>query len=302
MGFSANALRVLIASPGDVAEERTITTEEIHRWNDANAAARQLVLIPVKWETHSTPEMGNPPQMIINRQILNEADIVIAIFGTRIGTPTEEHMSGTVEEIKRHVAAGKTAKVYFSDVPIAPSAINEWQYASVQKFRQECQSTGLYATYNSLPQFRRDFSHHLDIELNHPRYRWLQAPEPSSITQDNKQKANFGEYQSAHTRELIDSLNYMQRDLLRLLLLKGGSARGDVISLASTNSAGAFDINQLCLLLIHNGLIARKEDPFEGHSTYTISAGITDVLQGLLIPRKEANDTPFFRGIPMAPN
>lgn len=180
MSFPANVLKVMIASPGDVPEERKIVTEEIHRWNDANASSRNLVLLPVKWETHSTPQLGSPPQTIINRQLLEEADIVIGIFGTRIGTPTEEYVSGTVEEIKRHVAAGKTAKVYFSEVPVAPSLVNAAQYASVQQFREECRSSGLYATFDNLQQFRIDVSHHLDIELNQPRYRWLTAPETTS--------------------------------------------------------------------------------------------------------------------------
>jgi len=159
MSFQANVLKVMIASPGDVAEERRIVTEALHRWNDANASTRRLVLLPIKWETHSTPQLGSPPQTILNRQLVDEADILIGIFGTRIGTPTEDHVSGTVEEIKKHVAAGKTAKVYFSDVPVPPSSINNAQYESVQQFRQECQSTGLYATFSSSEQFRADFSH-----------------------------------------------------------------------------------------------------------------------------------------------
>jgi hypothetical protein len=175
MSFEANVLRVMIASPGDVAEERRVVTEEIHRWNDANAFARRLVLLPVKWETHSTPQMGDDPQTIIDRQLLEEADIVVGIFGTRIGTPTEKYVSGTVEEIKKHVAAGKTAKIYFSDVPVAPSSLDPTQYASLKQFREECQSTGLYATFSSVQQFRTDFSHHLDLELNQLRYRWLQV-------------------------------------------------------------------------------------------------------------------------------
>ena len=177
MSFQAKVLRVMIASPGDVAEERKIVTEEIHRWNDANALARKLALLPVKWETHSTPQLGDPPQTIIDRQLLDEADILVGIFGTRIGTPTEEYVSGTVEEIKKHVAAGKTAKVYFSDKPVSPSSLNPSQYALLQQFREECQSKGLYATFSSIEQFRIDFGHHLDLELNQPRYLWLAAPE-----------------------------------------------------------------------------------------------------------------------------
>jgi len=394
VSMRANVLKVMIASPGDVTEERNIVTEEIHRWNDANASARQLVLLPVKWETHSTPEMGSPPQTIINRQLLKDADIVIAIFGTRIGTPTEEYVSGTVEEIKEHVAAGKTAKIYFSDVPVPPSSVNAAQYASVQKFKEECQTTGLYARFDSIPEFRSKFSQHLNIEMNQPRYRWLAAPEPlikpdgidlsedahrllkaaaasddgllisqetvgiyglrtgdeefmdgtarsaarwraalkelvevsalenvsegtyrltaggygiaerrSALEQDAPtQSSPFDEHQNTHARGLIDSLNYMQRDLLRLLLLKGGSARGDVISFASTNSAGTTDFNQLILPLTRNGLITRTDDHLEGYSTYTVNEGMTEVLKRLLIPRTEANDTPFFEGIPMGRN
>jgi len=74
MSFQANVLQVMIASPGDVAEERKAVAEEIHRWNDANAFARKLVLLPVRWETHSTPQLGDHPQTIINRQLLDEAD------------------------------------------------------------------------------------------------------------------------------------------------------------------------------------------------------------------------------------
>ena len=56
MSFQANVLKVMIASPEEAAEERKIVTGAIYRWNDANAAARRLVLLPIKWETDSTPQ------------------------------------------------------------------------------------------------------------------------------------------------------------------------------------------------------------------------------------------------------
>lgn len=191
MGFQANVLRIMIASPGDVEEERRIASDVIHRWNSANAAARQLILLPVKWETHSTPEFGEHPQTIINRQILDEADILIGIFGTRIGTRTAKYVSGTVEEIKRHVAAGKTAMLYFSDAPVAPSSLDPDQYAALQQFKQECKDLSLYAMYNDVQQFKSDLGHHLDLHLNEPRYRWLKVAEsanevvaPTDISKD----------------------------------------------------------------------------------------------------------------------
>ncbi len=84
MGFQANVLKVMIASPGDVQVERGIITDELYRWNNANAVTRELILQPVKWETHSSPQMGAHPQAILNDDLLLDADIVVGIFGTRL--------------------------------------------------------------------------------------------------------------------------------------------------------------------------------------------------------------------------
>ena len=80
------------------------------------------------------------------------------------------------EEIKRHVTAGKTAKVYFSDVPVAPSEVDPEQYKALQEFKEECKKAGLYATYSSLPEFKDSIQQHLAIELNSHRYLWIPAP------------------------------------------------------------------------------------------------------------------------------
>lgn len=176
MGFQANVLKVMIASPGDVAVERDILTEELYRWNNANAVSRELILLPVKWETHSSPQMGAHPQTILNERLLLDADIVVGIFGTRIGTATDEYISGSVEEIKKHVAAGKLAMLYFSHVPIDPNSIDQKQWTALQSFKEECKKGGLYAEFGSHEQLRADFGHHLTIALNSPKYLWLTRP------------------------------------------------------------------------------------------------------------------------------
>ena len=176
MGYQANVLRVMIASPGDVTVERDIITQQLYRWNDANAVSRELILQPVKWETHSSPQMGTHPQSILDERLLLDADIVVGIFGTRIGTATNEHISGSVGEIKKHVAAGKLAMLYFSHVPVDPNSIDPEQWAALQGFKEECKSGGLYAEYGSHDQLRTDFGQHLTIELNRPKYLWLTRP------------------------------------------------------------------------------------------------------------------------------
>lgn len=98
MGFTANVIKVMIASPGDVSHERQIAQEVINEWNAINSQERRLVLLPVAWETHSAPAMGDRAQEIINQQLVRECDMLVAMFWTRIGTPTGKSPSGSVEE------------------------------------------------------------------------------------------------------------------------------------------------------------------------------------------------------------
>src|SRR5947209_17298538 len=99
MSFAARVFRVLIASPSDVTDERDIAVKTIQEWNDLHSPGRQVVLLPLRWETHSAPEYGRRPQEVINRQIVDHSDLLIGIFWTRIGSPTGEADSGTLEEI-----------------------------------------------------------------------------------------------------------------------------------------------------------------------------------------------------------
>lgn len=88
MSYQATVFKVMIASPGDVAAERNVIREVITEWNNVNADARRTVLLPVGWETHSVPEMGDRPQAIINKQILGGCDLLVGVFWTRLGTET----------------------------------------------------------------------------------------------------------------------------------------------------------------------------------------------------------------------
>jgi len=104
--------------------------------------------------------MGAPPQTILNERLVSEADIMVGIFGTRGGTATAEFISGTVEEIKRHVTAGKPAMLYFSRVPVDPNSIDQQQWAALQGFKDECRNGGLLFEFDSHEQLRAQFGHH----------------------------------------------------------------------------------------------------------------------------------------------
>lgn len=148
MSFPAAVLNVMIASPSDVADARRAVYEALQSWNGSNAQNRGVVLLPLRWETSSVPETGAHPQDIINHQLVERADIVIAMFGSRIGAATENQLSGTVEEIEGAAAAGKPVHVYFSTAP-HPNDVDVAQLQALRDFRAAFEKRGLYGSFAS---------------------------------------------------------------------------------------------------------------------------------------------------------
>ena len=172
MSYSASTFNVMIASPGDVASERAIVRDVVYEWNAVNANSRRVVLLPVGWETHSSPEMGATAQTIINRQVLSKCDLLVGVFWTRIGTATERHLSGTVEEIEEHISAGKPAMLYFSSQPVVLDTVDMDQVQKLKAFKASCQSRGLLETYDSHGEFKEKFYRQLQLKVNeHPLFQ-----------------------------------------------------------------------------------------------------------------------------------
>ena len=158
MSYDARVFNVMIASPSDVADERSIVREVIYDWNAVHSERENIVLLPVGWESHSSPEMGDRAQAIINRQTLDKCDLLVGIFGTRIGTDTGEYDSGTIEEIEKHIALGKPAMVYFSKQLGDSDSFDKDQYAKLEALRQDYESRGLYGIYDGDVDFRNKFT------------------------------------------------------------------------------------------------------------------------------------------------
>jgi hypothetical protein len=162
MPFPATVLRVLIASPSDTQDERDLLRQVIREWNDDHTEDTGTVLLPVLWETHSVPEMGGRPQALLNRQLVEKCDVLVGAFWTRLGTPTGEEPSGTVEEIRRFLKDGKPVLLYFSDQPAAPSTVDTAQMDALRNFQEECRREGVVFTYNTLDALERLAGKHLN--------------------------------------------------------------------------------------------------------------------------------------------
>jgi len=165
MPFRSDTYQVFIASPSDLSEERDIATEVINDWNTQNAASEEIVLLPVKWETHAYPQSGIRPQEAINSQLVQNSDILIGMFWTKIGTKTKVAASGTVEEIDQFVAAGKPALLYFSDRPIAPSRINVEQVNNLRNFKAETYQKALTGGFTSASELRQTLSRDINRQV-----------------------------------------------------------------------------------------------------------------------------------------
>jgi len=169
MAFVANVFRILIASPSDLAKEREAARDVIHEWNSVHAAEQEIFLEPVRWESHVVPELGDRPQEIVNRQIVDGSDILIGVFWTRLGTPTGISDSGTQEEIERFLSTGKPVMLYFSEVPVRLNSVDQAQYRRLEKFKKKCLSNGIVDTFGDLATFKKKLHDHLTQELRRLR-------------------------------------------------------------------------------------------------------------------------------------
>jgi hypothetical protein len=184
MPFSATVLRVMIASPGDVQKERAVVREVVSEWNSTNGAHRNVLLLAMGWETDVAPEMGDAPQSIIDKRILKDADLLVGMFWTRLGTPTASYASGAVEEIEEHLKAGKPAMLYFSSAPAPLDSVDPAQYQALKAFKDSCKTRGLFETYADVDDFRRKVSKDLQLVMNSdpPPFASVGGAKPSTTT------------------------------------------------------------------------------------------------------------------------
>jgi hypothetical protein len=155
----------MIASPSDVVGERELARDIIAEWNAIYSESSKIVLMPIAWDTHASPNVGATAQETIRKQVLSNCDLLIATFWTRIGSPTGTSPSGTVEEIREHIAAGKQAMIYFSSAPVRPDTIDADQYEALKSFKAECFQKYLVATYESLAEYRQKLAGHLALTV-----------------------------------------------------------------------------------------------------------------------------------------
>jgi hypothetical protein len=99
MASKISRLRVFIASPAGLADERKAFGEEIQDYNEAESLPRDVLFHPVGWE--DTLGAVGRPQAIINEDV-RASDYFILLLWNRWGSPPDTRSSrfasGTEEE------------------------------------------------------------------------------------------------------------------------------------------------------------------------------------------------------------
>ncbi len=213
MPYQANVYNVMIATPSDLPHIRQAAKDMIIKWNSIHSSNNQIVLLPIGWESLA-PVLEGSAQTIINKKILSQADLLIAIFWNRIGTPTDAFPSGTVEEIETHLKAGKLALLYFSDEPIAPSKINNAQSEAVQKLKEKFRSRGITYDFPTTDDFKMKFTDDLSGIINEDEGYFKGLKLQYSLIQSRHSQE--GENVDLNVKGAIKDNNYKKEEKLSL--------------------------------------------------------------------------------------
>ena len=151
----------MVGSPGDVTHIAKRAIECINNWNILNSYDKNIALVPHHWTSSSYPSLRKPAQANIDDILVERSDALVAIFGSRLGTPTDNYISGTVEEIEKHRAAEKPVMVFFSETLDFSQDVE--QLKKLQEYRT--QLSGLYETYNGIDDFEKKFSAKLHLQI-----------------------------------------------------------------------------------------------------------------------------------------
>ena len=172
MPKTITVLRIFVASPSDLDEERKLLEGVIQELNLTWPQQLGISLELIKWETHAFPGAGTDPQDVINHQLPQDYDILLLMLWSRIGTPTPRAQSGTLEEFENAYERWRSnpkllrLMIYFKNTPLSPDNIDPDQLRLLQEFRKSLGDRGiLYSTFTGGEEFSQLLRIHLSKQV-----------------------------------------------------------------------------------------------------------------------------------------
>jgi len=158
-------IQIALCGPSDVEEEIGIAKSVIRSLSEREIDGHGIVLQTLDWRENSSPDLSQRSQAILNRQIVDKADIVVAVFWNRFGSSTGLYDSGTEEEIKRAYTLTKRVMVYFSK-RFKTEQVDTVQLDYLETFKCKLRFLGLVEEFETHGDFRDKFSRQLQQSVS----------------------------------------------------------------------------------------------------------------------------------------
>ena len=250
---------IMVGSPGDVKRYADIAIECIHHWNVLNTFSNCIALIPSHWSLNSFPSLEDSAQRVINKELVEGSDALVAIFGSRIGSPTKDYSSGTIEEIQKHIVAGKHVMVFFSET--YPSDADFNQLKLLKDFKSSLE--GLYETFKDETDFRQKFAEKLHLFVQN------KLKEKSKGNNKEKIKVDF----SPEEIEIIKKWTKSNSNYLSIHHFIGGKSGFSFGGLMYETSSpkGTAEMEDFINRLLEKGFIELNGFDSKGNAKYKLS-------------------------------
>lgn len=170
--YEAKVFRIMLGAPSDIKEEINIVRKYINEWNPINSENKGIVIFPINWKMDCYPASGISPQEHINKVLTDRSDMMICIFGTRLGTPTNREISGTVEELKEHIANNRPAMVYFRTSVQNIHEVKPEELKKIIEFQEEIKGKAFFREYSTVKEFKNIFKSDFEKAVSDYLVNW----------------------------------------------------------------------------------------------------------------------------------
>jgi tetratricopeptide (TPR) repeat protein len=170
-----HARKMVLVGPDDV-ENHIDVLRKVIDW--ANILVPERPLEGWFWHTDSTPglHLDGPQGLTDAKMDVASADLVVAVFWSRLGTPVLGAPSGTVHELERAWDAWRgqgtpDVWLYFSEQDVPQDALRDpHQFAALQEWRALLPKEQSFFPFGDLDELQTMFMRHL--------HDWLKVEDP----------------------------------------------------------------------------------------------------------------------------
>ena len=160
------SIGLLISSPSDVMPQRDLLEKCCLEWNRSRGRELKRLVQPLRWERDMPVTSNETPQNIIDEELVKNADLLVALFWTKFGTPTGRFESGTLAEIEQFLDSTRPAIVYFYVKKVAPGQIHPDQLTKINNFKEKYKDSSVYREIKNdkelIEYFMKDLTYNFD--------------------------------------------------------------------------------------------------------------------------------------------